>query len=136
MLKEEVVRGMLRLAQDITKRKHLEVENLPEGKTVDQYFNELIANATTVPTVDCVTKGYRISIRPLGDSPELCVSTVGDPGFELMCFSYTDSRWINGDYEHTGDFHIREIRINSYTSYKALVAETYAMIDYVESHAN
>jgi len=137
MTKSEVIKGMVALIDMVAKRENLTIDNKGVGHGFDNSFWDF-KDTSEIPTIDAVNADgtYKIGMRPFWSSPEICVRRKTNRGEELLIFHFSDFERtsIDGEYVHTGEYRIGEVRVDSKSDYKNLISETYDMIDYVIGH--
>lgn len=133
MTKEQVIKGCTKLIEKIAKEKNLEIENLGTGHAFDNSFWNF-KDTSEIPTINAFKEGYKIGLRPFWSNPEVCVRRDTEIGQELLIFTFSDSikNKEASEYDHTGDFKVHEVRVDSYSDYKSCVNEVYEMIEFVE----
>lgn len=139
MTKNEVIKGMVALIDMVAKRENLTIDNKGVGHGFDNTVWKTVAKDTSeIPTIDAVNADgtYQIGMRPFWSSPEICVRRKTNRGEELLIFHFSDYKKtsIDGEYVHTGNYTVGEVRVDSKSDYKKLIDETYEMIDYVVEH--
>lgn len=138
MKKELIIFGIIKLIERVAKENNLEVNNKGIGHGFDNTLWKGIAkDDSNIPEIIASKEGYSIGLRSFWGSPEVCIRRTNQNGEDLLIFRYTDNKKTkNGNYKHTGYYHIGEVRVDcSYRSdYKNLINEVYDMIGEVESY--
>lgn len=141
MTKEQVIRGAIKLIEKKCNEYGMEAENRGTGKAFEGGFWEhILTDDSNIPNV--VAKGkydedmkYEIELRSFWGSPEVDVRRETDRGEELLIFNFSDSvKDANGNYIHTGDFRVLEVRVDARKNYRDCIEEVYEMIDFVKAH--
>lgn len=135
MTKEQVIRGCLNMILRIAREKGLEVEDNGTGHGFDGGFWEgIFVDDSNIPEVTARGEGYSIGLRSFWGSPEVDIRRQKESGEELLIFRWTDyEKNEAGEYEHTGNFHVGEIRTDCRWDYKANIEEIYKLIEEVEN---
>ena len=130
MTKNEVINGSIALIQRIAAEKGIEVIDSGTGHGFENSFWNFTDNSG-IPSVKAETEGFSIELRPFWTSPEIDIRRDSPYGEELLIFNFSDTMRINGKgkYEHTGNYMVREVRVDCYNNYRELIQEVYAMID-------
>lgn len=137
MKKETVLHGMINLIRKKARELKLTVEDRGTGHAFDNSFwKGLIEDDSGIPNIKAKSDQYSIELRSFWGSPEIDIRQKTDLGEELLIFHYSDYEIRNGEYQHTGDYHVGEVRVDSHSDYRSLINEVYKMIDYVEGEVN
>lgn len=142
MTKEQVIKGAIKLIEKKCNEYGMEAENRGTGKAFEGGFWEhILTDDSNIPNVVAngkYEKGmkYEIELRSFWGSPEVDVRRETDRGEELLIFNFSDSvKDANGNYIHTGDFRVCEVRVDARgNNYKDCIEEVYEMIDFVIAH--
>ena len=128
--KEQIIKGAIALINHVAKEKGLTVEDRGTGHAFDNSFWNF-TDKSQIPTVIASDNVFSIKLRPFWSSPEIDVRRDVDDGEELLIFNFSDSVEKDGEYRHTGDWHVHEVRVDARWDYKACIEEVYEMIDFV-----
>lgn len=137
MTKAEVIKGMTELIKWMSETNNLTIEDKGIGHGFDgSFWDGYLKDTSKIPTIDASNKDgtLKIGMRPFWSSPEICVRQQTNKGEELLIFSFSDMEKINGEYVHTENFEVHEVRVDSHSDYKKLIDIVYNMIDYVIEH--
>lgn len=135
MTKQQVIHGAISLIRKIALERGLEVVNKGEGHAFDGgFWDGVLKDESNIPTVVAETEGYCIELRPFWTSPEIDVRRQTAKGEELLIFNFSDmiKNQKNGEYEHTCNFHVCEVRVDAKCNYRKCIREVYKMIDFVQ----
>lgn len=141
MTKEQVIKGAIKLIEKKCNEYGMEAENRGTGKAFEGGFWEhILTDDSNIPNV--VANGkyndgmkYTIELRSFWGAPEVDIRRKTADGEELLIFNFSDSVTDeNGNYIHTGDFRVCEVRVDARGNYKNCIEEVYEMIDFVEAH--
>ena len=134
MTLEQVINGAIRLINRIASEKGIKVVDLGTGHAFDHSFWDF-EDKSGIPSVKAKSDDYCIELRPFWSSPEVDVRRKDKDGNEeLLIFNYSDymTNRETDKLEHTGEYKVHEVRVDSHSDYKKCIEEVYAMIDEVE----
>ena len=132
MTKEQIIKGAIALIKRIAEEKGLSVENKGAGHAFEgSFWEKIFIDKSQIPTVIARNDAFSIELRPFWSSPEIDVRRQVLDGEELLIFNFSDSVGIDGEYRHTVDWHVHEVRVDARWDYKACIEEVYEMIDFV-----
>ena len=135
MKKEQVIKGAVKLIEQIANDKGLTVVNKGTGHAFDGgVWEGLLKDDSNIPNVIAKGEGYSIELRSFWGNPEIDVHRAGDYGEELLIFNYSDSEKLKSDteYRHTGNLMVQQVRVEAKCDYRSCVNEVYAMIERLE----
>ena len=138
MKKEQVIKGAVKLIEEIAKKKGLTVVDKGTGHAFDGGLWEgLLTDDSNIPNVKAKNGEYSIELRSFWGDPEIDIHRASPYGEELLVLTYSDSVKTEADekYRHTGDYMVRQVRVESRSDYKKCVQEVYDMIEKVEEYA-
>ena len=132
MTKGQIIKGAIALIKRIAEEKGLSVENKGTGHAFEGgFWGKIFTDESQIPTVVAGDNAFSIEVRPFWSSPEIDVRRNAEDGEELLIFNFSDSVKIDGEYRHTEDWHVHEVRVDARWDYKACIEEVYEMIDFV-----
>ena len=138
MEKQQVIKGAILLIKRIAEEKGLEVEDSGTGHGFEGSFWEgILKDESGIPSVNAANDSYSIGLRSFWGSPEIDIHRVTEEGEELLVLNYSDMVKKKGtnDFTHTGDFRVREVRVEAFWDYKKCINEVYDMIEEIEMYA-
>lgn len=136
MTKEQVIRGCVALIRKIAEERGLTVEDKGTGHAFDGgFWDRIFTDDSMIPTEVAAGEGYSIELRPFWSSPEIDIRRGTVTGEEMLIFNYNDTvkNAVTGQYDHTGDFQVQQVRVEARWNYISCINEIYAMIEYVEA---
>jgi len=121
----------------IAGEKGLEVEDKGTGHGFEgSFWEELLTDISGIPEVTARGEGYSIGLRSFWGNPEVDIHRMKNSGEELLIFRWSDREKNEaGEYEHTGNFRVGEIRTDCRWDYKSNIEEIYKLIAEVENEA-
>ena len=132
MTKEQIIKGAIALIKRLAEEKGLNVEDRGTGHGFEGGFWEKILQDTSqIPTVVANNDTFSIELRPFWSSPEIDVRRQVLDGEELLIFNFSDYEKKDGEYQHTDNWRVHEVRVDARWDYKACIEEVYDMIDFV-----
>ena len=137
MTKEQVIRGCVALIRKVAEERGLEVKDLGEGHGFDGgFWQGILKDESHIPNVIAKGEGYSIELRSFWGSPEIDVRRMTKRGEELLIFNFSDSvkNFGTGQYDHTEEWHVHEVRVDAIWDYRKCIREVYRMIDFVLKH--
>ena len=138
MRKEDVIKGAVALIKQIATEKALEVVDKGVGHAWDgSFWDGILTDDSNIPNVKAKNGEYSIELRSFWGDPEIDIHRASPYGEELLVLTYSDSVKTEADekYRHTGDYMVRQVRVESRSDYKKCVQEVYDMIEKVEEYA-
>lgn len=135
MTKDQVIKGAIKLIEQIADEKGIEVVNSGTGHGFDNSFwKDCLKDDSGIPSVRAKCEGFCIELRPFWDAPEIDVRIDGEGGEELLVLNYWDyeKNKKTGRLERTGNFHVNEIRVDTHGDYMKCIQYIYWMILEIE----
>lgn len=133
MTKKEVIDAMVRLIQKIAYNKGVQVVDKGCGHAFDySFWKGILTDDSGIPSIMASDNDLSIELRSVWGYPELLVRRNAEKCEDLLTIRYSDFEIVGEEYVHTGDYKVREIRINGYNNYKSCINEICKMIEEIE----
>ena len=135
MKKDQVIKGAIKLIEQIADEKGVEVINSGTGHGFyNSFWKDWLKDDIGIPAVRAKCDGFCIELRPFWDAPEIDVRIYGEKGEDLLVLNYWDGvqNEETGKIEHTGDFYVYEIRVDTHGDYMKCIQYIYWMILEIE----
>ena len=137
MKKKDVINAMIKVIEEISNEKNIQIINKGYGHAFDgSFWEDIFEDDSEIPEVVAGDKAFSISLRSLWGSPELCIRRLVEKGEELLVIRYSDSEKVNDEYINSGNFKVREVRVDCYNNYKSCIDEAYKIIEKIEKIIN
>lgn len=132
MKKEEIIKGCIALIKHKAEKLNLTITDKGTGHDFDgTVWKDILPDTSNIPNIIAYNDDYSIELRSFWGDPEIDIRK-GAEHHILQIFNYSD--YFNG--EHTGEFYINQIRVDSGSQIKGNITpeieEIMQMIKFIE----
>ena len=141
MTKEYIVKNSIKLIEMFAKELNLNVNNKGTGHAFDNSFwKDIFEDKSEIPEITANNEDgtFEIGLRSFWGNPEIDIHCKISKGSfkDLYVINFSDGKYDEGgNYIHTENFTLREIRIDADENHKKKLKNIHKVVKFIETSA-